>query len=394
MPTPADRRRRPTRRGSVQLGRRGRDGHGLRFHQRPARGPLALRDATWPARSRGIITRRQAARRRHDLRLQRRAHQAPWPMPPRRAGRQLVVAGRAMHRIIGVAMDTGYLPQQFQVSRPGALLLPRAATRWCCCAPAARASRARRWPASPRTSIPTSSSTEGDLVIFSSRTIPGNERAVGRIQNRLVDLGCEIVTDGDALVHVTGHPAPRGAEGDVRLGEAAHRHPHARRGAASLPSTPSSRAPRASTRCSTCATATSCGWRRAPAEIIDEAPVGRLFRDGDLLVPSEDGPVRERRVAGLRRHRHRRAGAVGPRRGVGRRRDRARRRAGARTPQGGSMLDIVRDAVEGTLASIPRDRRRDGETGARSRAARGALARGGRWGKRPIAKVLLTQAPR
>ena len=33
---------------------------------------------------------------------------------------------------------------------------------------------------------------KGDLVIFSSRTIPGNERAVGRIQNRLIDLGCEI----------------------------------------------------------------------------------------------------------------------------------------------------------------------------------------------------------
>ena len=46
----------------------------------------------------------------------------------------------------------------------------------------------------------------GDLVIFSSRTIPGNERAVGQIQNRLVDLGCGLVTDGDALVHVTGHP--------------------------------------------------------------------------------------------------------------------------------------------------------------------------------------------
>ena len=36
---------------------------------------------------------------------------------------------------------------------------------------------------------------KGDLVIFSSRTIPGNERAVGRIQNQLVDLGCEFITD-------------------------------------------------------------------------------------------------------------------------------------------------------------------------------------------------------
>ena len=47
---------------------------------------------------------------------------------------------------------------------------------------------------------------KGDLVIFSSRPIPGNEVAIGRVQNNLVKLGCEIVTDSDALVHVTGHP--------------------------------------------------------------------------------------------------------------------------------------------------------------------------------------------
>ena len=47
---------------------------------------------------------------------------------------------------------------------------------------------------------------KGDLVIFSSRTIPGNEKAVGRIQNDLARAGCDILTDNEALVHVTGHP--------------------------------------------------------------------------------------------------------------------------------------------------------------------------------------------
>ncbi len=47
---------------------------------------------------------------------------------------------------------------------------------------------------------------KGDIAIFSSRTIPGNERAVGWIQNSLVRMGVEVVTDSDALVHVTGHP--------------------------------------------------------------------------------------------------------------------------------------------------------------------------------------------
>lgn len=46
----------------------------------------------------------------------------------------------------------------------------------------------------------------GDVVIFSSRTIPGNERAIERIKNRLYALGVDIVTERDAPVHVSGHP--------------------------------------------------------------------------------------------------------------------------------------------------------------------------------------------
>ena len=48
---------------------------------------------------------------------------------------------------------------------------------------------------------------EGDVVIFSSRIIPGNEKAIGRLQNALVRLGIEIVTEQDHFVHVSGHPA-------------------------------------------------------------------------------------------------------------------------------------------------------------------------------------------
>ncbi|HEX7969985.1 MAG TPA: ribonuclease J, partial [Stellaceae bacterium] len=48
---------------------------------------------------------------------------------------------------------------------------------------------------------------EGDTVIFSSRVIPGNERTIGRLQNRLAALGVEIITEQDHFVHVSGHPA-------------------------------------------------------------------------------------------------------------------------------------------------------------------------------------------
>ncbi len=46
----------------------------------------------------------------------------------------------------------------------------------------------------------------GDRVIFSSRAIPGNEKAVMRVINGLVARGVEVITDRDHLVHVSGHP--------------------------------------------------------------------------------------------------------------------------------------------------------------------------------------------
>jgi ribonuclease J len=48
---------------------------------------------------------------------------------------------------------------------------------------------------------------EGDVVIFSSRVIPGNEKAIARLQNGLVRLGVEVVTAEEHFVHVSGHPA-------------------------------------------------------------------------------------------------------------------------------------------------------------------------------------------
>ena len=48
---------------------------------------------------------------------------------------------------------------------------------------------------------------KGDTVVLSSRIIPGNEKAINRLQNALVRLGIEIVTEEDHFVHVSGHPA-------------------------------------------------------------------------------------------------------------------------------------------------------------------------------------------
>ncbi len=309
----------------------------------------------------------------------------------RAAGRHLVVAGRAMHRIIGVAMETGYLPAGFKYhdQQHFSYLEPHEVVLLCTGSQGEpRAALARI----AEDQHPDVELGDGDLVIFSSRTIPGNERTVGRMQNRLVDLGCEIVTDTDALVHVTGHPRREEIKemyGWVKPriaipmhGEARHLAEHAKLArAAGVKEVLDVR--------------NGDMVRLAPgnAEVIDEAPVGRLFRDGSLLVPSEDGPVRERRALAF-------AGVVivallrSGRGEIGADVEIALDGVPAADAEGRPMMEIVRDAVEGTIASIPRDRRRDGELvrEAVRRAVRSAVEDA--WGKRPIAKVLLVQAGR
>ena len=62
--------------------------------------------------------------------------------------------------------------------------------------------------------------SRGDRVIFSARTIPGNEKAVGRVINGLIEQGIEVITDRTHLVHVSGPSAPRRTGGADRLGQA------------------------------------------------------------------------------------------------------------------------------------------------------------------------------
>lgn len=78
---------------------------------------------------------------------------------------------------------------------------------------------------------------KGDVVVFSSRVIPGNEQAISNIQNRFIMKGIEVVTVKDALVHVSGHCGRQDMEKLYQLlkpttavpvhGEAAHLFEHA-----------------------------------------------------------------------------------------------------------------------------------------------------------------------
>ena len=210
------------------------------------------------------------------------------------AGRQLVVAGRAMHRMIEVAIATGYLPKNFKYhdQEHFSYLEPNEVVLLCTGSQGEpRAALARI----AEDEHPDIELDKGDLVIFSSRTIPGNERVVGRIQNKLVDLGCELVTDGDALVHVTGHPRreelkemyawvrPRIAI--PMHGEPRHLAEHAKLARAAGVARGARRS----------ATATSCGWRRARPRSSTRRPSAGCSATGACWCRAEDGPVRERR---------------------------------------------------------------------------------------------------
>jgi ribonuclease J len=308
----------------------------------------------------------------------------------RAAGRRLVVAGRAMHRVIDVAMETGYLPPDFDYDDQSRFLdIPAHQVVALC-----TGSQGEQRAAMARIAADDHPDIEldyGDLVIFSSRTIPGNERPVSQVQNRLVNLGCEIITDADALVHVTGHPrrdelkemyaAVRPAIAIPMHGEPRHLEAHRRLArAAGVKEVVSIR--------------NGAIVRLAPgaAETIDQAPVGRLFRDGNLLVPSDEGPVRERRSLAY-------AGIVivalaqSGRGNVSPEAEIVLDGVPQSDAEGRPMTEIVRRTVEGTLRSIPRERQRDTEMvrEAIRRAVRAAVDDA--WGKRPAVKVLITRSP-
>ncbi len=122
----------------------------------------------------------------------------------RAAGRSVVLLGRAMRRMITAGVETGILtdfpptisPESAtQVPRENLMLLStgsqgerRAAT--------AQLSRGKYLGLTLK---------EGDLFLFSSKTIPGNEKSVGRIVNAFSEMGVDVVDDHTDRYHVSGH---------------------------------------------------------------------------------------------------------------------------------------------------------------------------------------------
>ena len=121
------------------------------------------------------------------------------------AGRQVCILGRAIERVVAVARECGMLDGVPPLLGMDAFeRLPRDKIL-------ALATGSQGEPRAALARIaedqhPTAELSAGDTVIFSSRTIPGNEKAVGKIINAFVTAGVDVITDRTALVHVSGHP--------------------------------------------------------------------------------------------------------------------------------------------------------------------------------------------
>ncbi len=304
------------------------------------------------------------------------------------AGRSLVLVGRSMHRSVELARETGIWPEHLKVlGEEDFNHLPRGnvvalltGSQGESRAALARIAEGQH----PRVSL-----AHGDLVIFSARTIPGNEHAVIGIQNSLADRGVQIMTDWEGgPIHSSGHPR-RGELAQLYQwvkpktvipmhGEPRHLEAHVEFA-------------RAHGLASVSPVRDGAMVRLLPGEarIVDDAPVGRIYRDGNVLVPYEDEAVRERRKSSF-------AGSavisvVMTRSGelaadpevslIG-------------VPQldarGESFFDISQTAAIGAFESIPRPRRKSPELVAEAvrKSVRSAINQA--WGKKPIVRVLLS----
>ena len=210
-------------------------------------------------------------------------------------GRELVVAGRSLDRMIEVAQGSGYL-QNFPktVDWDTAMGLPRGKVLIMATGGQGEPRAALSRVAEDNHPL---SLTQGDVVLFSSRQIPGNEISIGKVQNRLAERGIVMVTDRQSMIHVSGHPGRPELEAlydwlnpDVLVpvhGEIRHMQEQARVGLeAGIPS----------------AVFQKNGdiVRLAPGKPgkIAQIEAGRLVLDGDIIVPADgESIVMRRRLA-------------------------------------------------------------------------------------------------
>lgn len=152
-------------------------------------------------------------------------------------GRNIILAGRSLWRVVRAAQETGYLQDitfykdtdMKRFSREEVLLLCTGCQGEALAAVMKMANQ----------NHPTLRLTTGDTVIFSSKIIPGNEKRIFWLFNQFLRMGVEVLTEKDHFVHVSGHPAREELQKMYQLvrpqvaipvhGEVVHMHEHAKR---------------------------------------------------------------------------------------------------------------------------------------------------------------------
>lgn len=199
-----------------------------------------------------------------------------------RAGRRVALVGRSLKTYVAAAQDVGYLQDlpdfvaEDEISdiHDERLLLLVTGSQG-----EPRSAMARIAADTHRNVV----LGEGDKAIFSARAIPGNERAIFAVQDMLARRGVEVIVDGEAFVHVSGHPAREELRRLYQLvrpkfvipthGEWRHLSAQA-------------------------ALARDCGveslliedgdvvlFGKTGPQVVDSVPTGRLVLDGDQILP-------------------------------------------------------------------------------------------------------------
>ncbi|HQY74900.1 MAG TPA: ribonuclease J, partial [Aestuariivirga sp.] len=301
----------------------------------------------------------------------------------RATGREVVLAGRAMRNTIEAARACGYLRDAGEfLDEESFGYLPVNKIMLLCTGSQGE----------PRAAIarigedqhPHVALEKGDLVIFSSRTIPGNEKEVSLVHNNLAKLDVDVITADDAMIHTSGHPR----QGELKAmyewlkpkalipmhGEARHLRAHAK-------------------------FARACGIPQAVVpldghmirlcpgtlENVDEATFGRLHVDGKLIVPAEEGPAKQRRKLSA-------VGAVFVSLVLDEKLQLADdiQLLGDGLPPG--LEDDLLDAAEDAFESMPKPRRKDAVAVAETIRIAVRRAADQIWGKKPVCKVLVQRA--
>lgn len=210
------------------------------------------------------------------------------------AGRRVVLLGRSFGRMVEVARANGYLKDVAEFVDAGvAASMPAHKVLYLCSGSQGEPRAALNRIADG--SMKNVSIHEGDVVLFSSRVIPGNERSINAIKNKLIRLGVRVITRHDLDLHVSGHPARSELEQMYEWirpkilvpvhGELQHMVEQGRLG--KRHGIPEIVVPE---------NGTIIELSEGDAGIVAEVPAGRLALDGSSLVTFDHGTLKDRRL--------------------------------------------------------------------------------------------------